>query len=222
MPDKNFTTVVESHRTSRTPAYTSCPPYNMAALPRGRSLKVLGVQVDTVDAKTVDDRWVIAVALGGVRSVRLTHDTHMHGSRRRNCARAATWIRNHPGHRLYLLCELFAVGYSDDVLKALPLLAEPLDGESVTYFQKVPRSLMQLYPPRRSHTVFLSWLAKLAHTYASGLCEAVDPGNGPSFARCVLRGCVGVHTFGLCAASPGPGLTPGCRGSGGRASVLVR
>ena len=55
----------KSHSTSRTPAYTSCPPYNMAALPRGRSLKVLGVQVDTVDAKTVDDRWVIAVALGG-------------------------------------------------------------------------------------------------------------------------------------------------------------
>lgn len=88
--------------------------------------------------------------------MRLTHDTDMHGSRRRNCARAATWIRNHPGHRLYLLCELFAVGYSDDVLKALPLLAEPLDGESVTYFQKVPRSLMQLYPRRRSHALYAS------------------------------------------------------------------
>ncbi len=50
---------------------------------------------------------------------------------------ARAWILAHPGHHLYVLNELYAVGYADDVLQALPKLAEALDGETPTFFCKV-------------------------------------------------------------------------------------
>lgn len=58
-------------------------------------------------------------------------------TRRANCRLARDWITAHPGYRLYVLNELYAVGYSDAVLGRLSELEESPEGETVSFFCRV-------------------------------------------------------------------------------------
>ena len=93
----------------------------MATLARasheGPGLRVLGVQVSNTDATTAAERDA-------------------------NVDHACALLLQHPGHEVYLLCEMTTVGYSDEVIEHLDVLAEDADtGPSFTRFAAVAREL---------------------------------------------------------------------------------
>jgi predicted amidohydrolase len=84
-------------------------------------LRVLGMQIANVDATTEADRDA-------------------------NLAAAVAAIRAHPGHDVYLLPEMSAVGYSDDVMRAVaapnsPLVEDAETGPSCQAFAPLAREL---------------------------------------------------------------------------------
>jgi predicted amidohydrolase len=107
------------------------------AVPFPNDLRVLGLQVANIDATSVADR-------------------------NANLAAAVVAIKAQPGHDVYVLPEMSAVGYSDEVMRAVaapnsPLIEDAETGPSFQTFAPLARELGCFivfgFPRRDTHAV---------------------------------------------------------------------